>query len=62
MDNTLDHNLAEVEAKKQANRVRDVQAQAFSDTLADRLAEVKPYTRSDKLAVEKTGRLDEMRR
>ena len=42
MDNTLDHNLAEVEAKKQANRVRDVQAQAFSDTLADRLAEVKP--------------------
>ena len=41
MDNTLDHNLAEVEAKKQANRVRDEQAQAFSDTLAERLAEMK---------------------
>ena len=29
MDNTLHHNLAEVEAKKQGNRVRDVQAKAF---------------------------------
>ena len=33
--------LAEVEAKKQGNRERDVQAQAFSDTLSERLAEVK---------------------
>ena len=41
MYNTLDNNLAEVEAKKQGNRVRDVQAQAFFDTLSDRLAEVK---------------------
>ena len=41
MYNTLDNNFAEVEAKKQGNRVRDVQAQAFSDTLSDRLAEVK---------------------
>ena len=41
MHNTLHHNLAEVDAKKQGNRVRDVQAQAFSDTLSDRLAEVK---------------------
>ena len=37
----MHHNLAEVDAKKQGNRVRDVQAQAFSDTLSDRLAEVK---------------------
>ena len=40
MHNTLDHNLAEVEAKQQGNRVRDVQAKAFFDTLSDRLAEV----------------------
>ena len=37
MFNTLHHNLAEVEAKKQGNRVRDVKAKAFSDTLSDRL-------------------------
>ena len=41
MHNTLDHNLAEVEAKKEGNRVRDVHAKAFFDTLSDRLAEVK---------------------
>ena len=41
MHNTLDHNLAEVEAKKQGNRLPDVQAKAFFDTLSDRLAEVK---------------------
>ena len=41
MHNTLDHNLAEVEAKQQGNRVRDVQPKAFSDTLSDRLDEVK---------------------
>ena len=44
MYNTLDNNLAEVEAKKQGNRVRDVQAQAFFDTLSERLAEVKVAT------------------
>ena len=41
MHNTLHHNLAEVEAKQQGNRVRDVQAKPFSDTLSDKLAEVK---------------------
>ena len=41
MYNTLDHNLAEVEDKKRGNSVRHVNAQAFSDTLSDRLAEVK---------------------
>ena len=41
MHNTLHHNLAEVEAKRQGNRVRDVQAKPFSDTLSDKLAEVK---------------------
>ena len=41
MHNTLHHKLAEVEAKKQGKRVRDVEAQAFSDTLSARLTEVK---------------------
>ena len=41
MHNTLDHNLAEVEAKKQGNRLLDVQAKEFFDTPSDRLAEVK---------------------
>lgn len=41
MDKTLDHSLAEVEAKKQGNRLRDVEAKAFSDTLSDRVAEKK---------------------
>ena len=44
MYNTLDHNLAEVEAKKQGNRVGDLEAKPFSDTLSDRLAEVKVET------------------
>ena len=44
MCNTLDHNLAEVEAKKQGNKVGDLQAKAFSDTLSDGLAEVKVGT------------------
>ena len=33
--------MQSVEAKQQGNRVRDVQAKAFSDTLSDKLAEVK---------------------
>ena len=41
MDNSLHHNLADVEAKKQGNSERDVQAQAFSNTLSDRLPKVK---------------------
>ena len=41
MHNTLHSNLAEVEAKKQGNRVRDVQTQEFSVTLSDRLPKVK---------------------
>ena len=40
MYKTLHHNLAEAEAKKQGNRVRDVKPQAFSDTVSDTLAEV----------------------
>ena len=44
MYNTLHHILAEVEAKKQGNRVGDLQAKEFSDTLSDRLAEVKVGT------------------
>ena len=38
---TLDHRLAQVEAEKQGNRLRDVEAKVFSDTLYDRVAEVK---------------------
>ena len=49
MDNTLHHNLAEVEAKKQGNRVPYHQAKAFSDTLSDRLAEVKVEKVADTL-------------
>ena len=41
MHNSLHHKLPEVEAKKQGNSKRDVQAQAFFNTLSDRLAEVK---------------------
>lgn len=36
MDKTLDHSLAEVEAEKQGNSLRDVEAKVFS-----RLAYVK---------------------
>ena len=41
MHNSLHHNLADVEAKKKGNSERDVQAQAFSNTLSDRLPKVK---------------------
>lgn len=41
MDNTLDDSLAEVEAEKQGNRPRDLEAKGFSDMLSNRLAEVK---------------------
>ena len=41
MTDTLDHRLAQVEAEKQGNRLRDVEAKVFSDTLYDRVAEVK---------------------
>ena len=33
--------MQSVEAKQHGNRVRDLHAKAFSDTLSDRLAEVK---------------------
>ena len=38
---TLDHRLAQVEAEKQGNWLRDVMAKVFSETLYDRVAEVK---------------------
>lgn len=38
---TLDHRLAQVEAEKQGNWLRDVEAKVFSDTLYDSVAEVK---------------------
>ena len=41
MYNTLHHNLAEVKAKKQGKRVRDVEAHVFSDTLSDWLVDIK---------------------
>ena len=43
------------------NTLHDVEAVASTNTLPDRLADVRPYTRSDKLACEKTGRLYEIR-
>ena len=57
----MHHSLAEVQNETPRDTLHDVDAVAFADTLADRPAEVRPYTRSDKLAGEKTGRLDEMR-
>ena len=39
--NTLHHSLAEVKAEKQGDTLRDLEAKALADTLADRLAEVK---------------------
>ena len=57
----MHHSLAEVQNKKPRNTLHDVQAVASAVTLADRLTEVKPYTRSDKLAGKKSGRLDEIR-
>ena len=41
MHNTLHHNLAKLKDKKQGKRVRDVQAEAFSDTLSNWLVDVK---------------------
>ena len=41
MTDTLDHRIPEVEAEKQGNWQRDVEAKVFSDTLYDRVAEVK---------------------
>lgn len=41
MADTLDHRLAQVEAEKQGNCLRDVEAKVFSDTLYDSVAEVK---------------------
>ena len=40
--NTMHHSLAEVQNKTPRDTLHDVQAEAFGDTLADRLAEVKP--------------------
>lgn len=41
MTDTLDHRLAEVQAEKQGNWLRDVEAKVFSDTLYDRVVEIK---------------------
>ena len=41
MTDTLEHKLAQVEAEKQGNWLRDVEAKVFSDTLYVRVAEVK---------------------
>ena len=49
MHNTLHHNLAKLKAKKQGKRVRDVQAQAFSDTLSNWLVDVKVEKDSETL-------------
>ena len=59
--NTMHHSLVEVQNKTPRDTLHDVEAIASADTLADRLADVRPLTGSDKLAGEKTGRLDEMR-
>ena len=55
MYNTLHHNLAEVEAKKQGNKVGDLEVKAFSDTLSDRLPEVKVGTVGETLTNLKTA-------
>ena len=39
--NTLHHSLAEVEAEKRDNTLRDLEAKALADTLAYRLADIK---------------------
>ena len=59
--NTMHHSLAEVQNETPRDTLHDVQAVASADKLADRLAEVRTTTRTDNLAVAKTGRLDEMR-
>ena len=48
MDKTLDHSLAEVEAEKQGNSLRDVEAKAFSNRLSDRLAYVETEAQETK--------------
>lgn len=47
--------------KQPRDTLHDVEAVVCAYTLGDRLVEVKSYTRSAKLAGEKTGTLDEMR-
>ena len=58
---TMRHSLTEVQDETPRDTLHDVQTVASADTVANRLGEVRPYTRNDKLAGEKTGRLDEMR-
>ena len=41
MTDTLEYSVAQVEAEKQGNWLRDVEAKVFSDTLYDSVAEVK---------------------
>ena len=57
----MHHSLAEVQNKTPRDTLHDMEAVAPAHTLADRLAEVRPQTRIDKLAGEKTGRVDEIR-
>ena len=57
----MHHSLAEVKNKTPRDTLHDMEAVAPAHTLADRLAEVRPQTRTDKLAGEKTGRVDEIR-
>ena len=40
--NTMHHSLAEVQNETPRDTLHDVEALAFADTLADRLAEVRP--------------------
>ena len=40
--NTMRHSLAEVQAKTPRDTLHDVEAVASANTLADRLAEVRP--------------------
>ena len=40
--NTMHHSLAEVQNETPRDTLHDVDAVAFADTLADRLAEVRP--------------------
>ena len=59
--NTMHHCLAKVQAETPRNTLHDVAAVASADRLADRLPEVRPKTRSEKLASKKTGGLENMR-
>ena len=40
--NTMHHSLAEVQSERPRDTLHDVEAVASADTLADRLAEVRP--------------------